>query len=216
MFVRSVPLSFQPDFSELIQLISRDSLVWTHDSAYLLGFGTAARADLANNRSTPAPNPDSAGSSADSQTHSQTRFTAANRYWNALCNNAAIIDNVKTSGSGLITFGSFSFSPNSAVGSALIVPEVLVGKKNGMAWITQTWTADSAKPAVPKNNAGLLSLIHRSAEKHAKALSQNTHQSFTESVKSAESAGFEKILQVKIVPALKLSLPRRLKIGRNR
>lgn len=46
--VRSVPLAFSPNLPSLFRCISRSSLVWKHGDSFLLGFGTAARCEIAN------------------------------------------------------------------------------------------------------------------------------------------------------------------------
>ena len=41
-------------------------------------------------------------------------------------------------GSGLVAFGSFVFDPENSDGqSRLIVPEVVIGRRNGRCWLTQ-------------------------------------------------------------------------------
>ena len=59
------------------------------------------------------------------------------RQWRSVCANAVVEDTVQTSGSGLVAFGSFAFAAESDIESVLIVPELLVGRRDGRAWFTR-------------------------------------------------------------------------------
>ncbi|MFT4122609.1 MAG: isochorismate synthase [Microbacteriaceae bacterium] len=57
--------------------------------------------------------------------------------WRELVAAAEIDDRVGLPGSGLVAFGSFAFSERSAATSVLIVPRVVVGRRDDAAWITR-------------------------------------------------------------------------------
>ena len=68
--------------------------------------------------------------------------TGANRIqelaaqWRHLANTAVVDDQVKLPGTGLVAFGSIGFADSSAAMSALIVPKILLGVRDGRTWLT--------------------------------------------------------------------------------
>ncbi|MGH2735718.1 MAG: isochorismate synthase [Actinomycetota bacterium] len=63
------------------------------------------------------------------------RVDAAARELQALFGSMNVRDEVGVRGSGPVAFGAISFDPDIG-GSVLIVPEVVVGRRNGLAWRT--------------------------------------------------------------------------------
>jgi len=63
-----------------------------------------------------------------------SRFADAARAWQVLAESAVVRDEVATNGSGPIAFGSFAFDDDGA--SVLVVPEVVVGRRGGVGWVT--------------------------------------------------------------------------------
>lgn len=109
-------------------------LAWVQDGEGLVGWGEAARIELKG--------PD--------------RFAAAQEWWQALVARADVVDDVHVPGSGLVAFGSFAFDADAAP-SVLVVPQVLVGSRRGLRWVT---TVDGAAleprpPAPPRPPTGL-------------------------------------------------------------
>lgn len=74
-------------------------------------------------------------------TQGTDRFASAEDWWKQICLDADILDDVGLPGTGLITFGSFSFSADSHDQSRLVVPEVVIGRRAGRTWRT-TITGD--------------------------------------------------------------------------
>ena len=66
-----------------------------------------------------------------------TRFTDAAAAWRALEERATVADAVGLAGTGLVAFGSFAFADSSAATSVLIVPSVVLGRRNGVSWVTR-------------------------------------------------------------------------------
>lgn len=66
-----------------------------------------------------------------------TRFTDAALSWSAIATAAEVADPVHRAGSGLVAFGSFAFADASAASSVLVVPETIVGRRDGVAWVTR-------------------------------------------------------------------------------
>ncbi|SDP25802.1 isochorismate synthase [Arthrobacter sp. ok909] len=96
-------------------LVRDDVLCWTRREAGLVGFGEIARFT--------ATGPE--------------RFLEADIWWRHLVLEADIEDAVDCPGTGPVAFGSFAFSKASAHESRLLVPEVVVGLRDGQAWLTQ-------------------------------------------------------------------------------
>jgi len=74
------------------------------------------------------------------------RFADARHWWQEQLSKMQINDSVHANGTGPILFTSFSFSPEDA--SVLVIPEVVVGLRNGKSWIT--WIGEGAQPSLPQ------------------------------------------------------------------
>ena len=96
-------------------LVRDDVLCWTRREAGLVGFGEIARFT--------ATGPE--------------RFLEADIWWRHQVLEAEIEDRVGCPGTGPVAFGSFAFSKASAHESRLLVPEIVVGLRDGQAWLTQ-------------------------------------------------------------------------------
>ena len=77
-------------------------------------------------------------------------FTGANRItdaataWHELATAADVTDPLEIPGTGLIAFGAISFSDRSQVASVLVIPRVVIGRRDGHGWITRIRFADEA------------------------------------------------------------------------
>ena len=87
------------------------------------------------------------GEAARIATDGEARFADAADAFRELADGAEVVDPVGVRGSGLVAFGSFTFDARSH-GSALVVPEVVVGRRGERAWVTHV-TADGSEPARP-------------------------------------------------------------------
>jgi len=65
------------------------------------------------------------------------RMTEAADAWRAVAAAASVHDEVGVPGTGLVAFGSFAFDDESAETSVLIVPSIVIGRRDGVAWITR-------------------------------------------------------------------------------
>jgi len=74
------------------------------------------------------------------------RFADARHWWQEQLSKMQINDSVHANGTGPILFTSFSFSPEDT--SVLVIPEVVVGLRNGKSWVT--WIGDSPQPVLPQ------------------------------------------------------------------
>jgi menaquinone-specific isochorismate synthase len=121
LLVRSAPVS---DPGELLSLIpDDDAFAWVHGGDGLVGWGRTT----------------------ELRTSGAGRFTEAATWWRELSSHAVVRDDVDVPGSGLVAFGSFTFSDDTE-GSALVVPEVVVGRRDGTTWVTVIGTGITATP----------------------------------------------------------------------
>ncbi|MGV9182113.1 isochorismate synthase [Arcanobacterium canis] len=111
-----------PDLETLIPDVGAH--VWLQGDDGLVGAGIAARLDLEPR----------GGERLDNS----RRFAQASQWWKLLIDKAEIRDDVAAPGTGLVSFGSFSFDASSPAGSVLLVPQVLVGRRGDDAWVTIT------------------------------------------------------------------------------
>ncbi len=100
-------------------LPSEGQLLWLRRGEGLAGFGTALRWEF--------------GGAA--------RLTDAAGAWRELAGRATVSDEVGLPGTGLVALGAFAFSDDSAAGSVLVVPEVVIGRRGGRAWMTRVGLA---------------------------------------------------------------------------
>ncbi|GAA4027129.1 chorismate-binding protein [Arthrobacter methylotrophus] len=112
----TVPLDVDSSSGGLPSFLVRDDvLCWSRRENGLVGFGELARFT--------ASGPD--------------RFLEADIWWRHLVIEADITDPLELPGTGPVAFGSFAFSKTSAFESRLILPEIVVGIRDGQSWLTQ-------------------------------------------------------------------------------
>jgi menaquinone-specific isochorismate synthase len=87
------------------------------------------------------------GSYATTTVSGPNRFNDARKWWHQQLEKLAISDSVHVSGTGPILFTSFSFDQNEE--SVLVIPEIVVGMRNGSSWIT--WIGDQAQPKLAES-----------------------------------------------------------------
>ncbi|QCW49732.1 isochorismate synthase [Nocardioides dongxiaopingii] len=76
------------------------------------------------------------GVAASVRTGGPRRFEDADAWWAEQAAHAVVRDDVDLPGSGLVCFGSFAFTDGVAEESVLVVPEVVVGRRDGVTWVT--------------------------------------------------------------------------------
>lgn len=98
---------------DLLDLLpSSDSLTWIRRGEGVVGWGEFARAEFSG----------------------PTRFEDASSWWRNLVKNFTVDDAIRAPGTGPIAFGSFAFSETDT--SVLVVPTVVVGRRDGRTWMT--------------------------------------------------------------------------------
>lgn len=112
------------DPGALLDLVPADGLVWLRRGDGMVAWGEVWRVEL---------------SGVD-------RFAAADRVWSRLVRGAVVRDEVGVSGSGPVAFGSFTFAEHGR--SVLVVPEVVVGRRGGVSWMTTISRGDRV-PSTP-------------------------------------------------------------------
>lgn len=65
------------------------------------------------------------------------RVVDAAAAWTSLAADADIDDRVGLPGTGLVAFGAFAFADDSESTSVLVVPELVLGRREGRAWVTR-------------------------------------------------------------------------------
>ncbi|MHA7197689.1 isochorismate synthase [Arthrobacter alkaliphilus] len=112
----TVPLDVDSSSGGLPSFLVRDDvLCWSRRENGLVGFGELARFT--------ASGPE--------------RFLEADIWWRHLVLEADVTDPLEIPGTGPVAFGSFAFSKTSDFESRLILPEIVVGIRDGQSWLTQ-------------------------------------------------------------------------------
>ncbi len=93
----------------------RHPLLWMRRGEGIVGLGEAVRIE------TSGPN----------------RIEDAAEVWSSLTADADVDDRVGLPGTGLVAFGAFAFADDSASTSVLVVPELVLGRRDGRAWVTR-------------------------------------------------------------------------------
>ncbi len=123
LVVRTVRLADPGDL--IARLPEPGTLAWVRRGEGLVGWGIAAKITL------PA---------------GHDRFVTGEKWLRELFDSADVTDDVAAPGTGPVAFGSFTFDPTSD-GSVLVVPRVVLGRKDGASWLTTVGTADQPTPA---------------------------------------------------------------------
>ena len=114
--MRSTPVDDPGDL--LSRLPAAHGLAWLRGTAGLVGWGVAARLEVSG--------PD--------------RFEHAARWWRELVAGLDVVDDVAVAGSGPVAFASFTFDEGPST-SVVVMPQVVVGRRDGAAWVTTVDTS---------------------------------------------------------------------------
>ena len=108
----------------LAHLGSREPLAFLRNGDGIVGLGEALRLEFTG----------------------PTRITDAAAAWASLAASSTVADAVGLPGTGLVAFGSFAFADASAATSVLIVPQVILGRRDGVSWVTRIGVAPDEAP----------------------------------------------------------------------
>jgi menaquinone-specific isochorismate synthase len=122
--MRVVTTELAADSSDLIDRLPANPMSFVRHGDGLVGWGVAARLSATGPQ----------------------RFTQLSSAWNQLVADAQVTDSMNLPGTGLVAFGTIAFDDESTSESVLIVPQVLLGSRDGRHWMT---TVDGAAlPAI--------------------------------------------------------------------
>ena len=107
------------------QAVTTDLCSWVRDGQGVVGWGSAARVVTGGTR----------------------RFADAQDWWRRFVDRVEVHDEVGVWGTGPLAFASFSYSPDSAARSALVVPAVTVGRRGEVWWRTTVSAVDDPSEA---------------------------------------------------------------------
>ena len=130
MSLRLSTIALEADTFKLIERLPENPLAYIRGGEGLVGWGEALRLEARG------PN----------------RIQELAIKWRDVANSALVDDQVKLPGTGLVAFGSIGFSDSNTVNSALIVPRILLGVRDGRTWLT-TVEIDADGHAVSINDA---------------------------------------------------------------
>lgn len=123
----SVSTEASADHGALIERLDpRSPLAFLRDGDGIVGLGEALRLEFTG----------------------PTRIPDAAAAWRALSELSTVADAVGLAGTGLVAFGSFAFADSSAATSVLIVPSVVLGRRDGVSWVTRV--GDATAPDGPR------------------------------------------------------------------
>ncbi|HSV38105.1 MAG TPA: isochorismate synthase [Nocardioidaceae bacterium] len=127
LVVRTVALT---DPAPLLELLPKapSSTAWVRRGGGLVGWGVAAQV----------------------RTSGASRFEDASAWWRERSKHAIVRNEIELPGTGLVAFGSFGFADDPG-DSVLVVPSVVVGRRDDVTWVTTTGRAaiTSPPPASP-------------------------------------------------------------------
>jgi menaquinone-specific isochorismate synthase len=134
--VTTTPLLEPPALLDLLP--ATGALSWVRRGEGLVGWGEAARLEVTGPRA----------------------LAEAAAWWQAHSAGLDVDDRAGVPGSGPVVFASIAFDPAAGT-SVFVVPEVVVGRRDGLAWMTTTGDADpadvlSAAPATAPSALGRL------------------------------------------------------------
>lgn len=111
---RRLPADHPFSSAALLDLLpAQAGLAWVRDGEGLVGWGQAALLVV----------------------RGRERFSRAQRWWADSVKAAEVYDDVNLNGSGMVAFASFGFEPGRSV---VVVPRVVVGRRDGQTWLTVT------------------------------------------------------------------------------
>jgi menaquinone-specific isochorismate synthase len=124
LFVTTRPIADPVEL--LARLPHAEQVAWVRNGEGLVGWGVAARLEVQGNE----------------------RFSRTQRWWSNLCASFEVDDTVSMPGTGPVAFGSFSFDDETG-SSVVVVPQVIVGRRAGQAWITVIGGDPRQRPTLP-------------------------------------------------------------------
>ena len=112
-----------------------EPVAWVREGEGLVGWGVAASTEVLGPR----------------------RFAEAEAWWRRVCAGLDVQDDLGVPGSGPVAFGTFAFADDSAERSRLVLPQVVLGRRDGRAWVTTVGRAGApvTTPPPPRTPLGI-------------------------------------------------------------
>lgn len=104
-----------PEGFDITRHLPQNPTAFVRNGQGLVGFGEAARFEASG----------------------LNRIADLAGFWREQVAMSEIVDPLQVQGSGLVGFGSATFSPESTLDSVLIVPRIILGTRDGRTWITK-------------------------------------------------------------------------------
>ncbi|WP_347058074.1 isochorismate synthase [Blastococcus sp. HT6-30] len=115
---------------ELLGLLpARGGLSWVRHGEGLVGWGEAARLEISGPRA----------------------LAEAADWWDRFTAGLDVADELRVPGSGPVVFASIAFDPAAGT-SVFVVPEVVVGRRHGVGWITAVGAAPELPESAPADD----------------------------------------------------------------
>ena len=133
LVARTTQISYDGELTALVpdDIAPADIVCWVRGGDGLVGWGRAASIT----------------------TSGEDRFSAATQWWDDVAASAVVRTDLELPGTGPVAFGTFAFSRRSEQSSTLVVPEVIVGRRDGRSWVTVISTADRLPGTEPQIRA---------------------------------------------------------------
>ena len=133
LVARTTQISYDGELTALVpdDIAPADTVCWVRGGDGLVGWGRAASIT----------------------TSGEERFSAATQWWDDVAASAVVRTDLELPGTGPVAFGTFAFSRRSEQSSTLVVPEVIVGRRDGRSWVTVISTADRLPGTEPQIRA---------------------------------------------------------------
>lgn len=133
LVARTTQISYDGELTALVpdDIAPADIVCWVRGGDGLVGWGRAASIT----------------------TSGEERFSAATQWWDDVAASAVVRTDLELPGTGPVAFGTFAFSRRSEQSSTLVVPEVIVGRRDGRSWVTVISTADRLPGTEPQIRA---------------------------------------------------------------
>lgn len=149
----------------LIELLPPNPTSFIRNGGGIVGWGEAARIT--------ANGPD--------------RIAELGRKWRELVAGSQIDDQVDLPGTGLVAFGSIAFADESSLESVLIVPEIIIGSRDGRMWLT---SVNGATPPTPSHFAATAPITLAAGEQSRAGF----ERAVTEAVTAINAGRAEKVV----------------------
>src|SRR4051812_35306973 len=117
------------------------ALAWVHGGQGVVGWGEGARLEV----------------------RGPSRFARAQQWWRDQLERFTVYDDVGAVGRGAVGFASFAFADDSAEPSVGVVPGVVLGRRDGRAWLTTFGTPPRLSSPQRVSPPALLRYAHGAA-----------------------------------------------------